>query len=163
MANNISKERKKYIKKIKREKRNVIMVQIILLITFIISWEILADRGIIDSFIASQPSRILKTFMNLSQNGLLYHIGVTCFETIVGFGLGTILGVLVSIILWWSKFLSKVFEPFLVVLNSLPKIALRTCNNYLGRCWDARNYCSCNINIIDCNNLGNIKWIYKYG
>ena len=62
--------------------------------------------------------------MNLSQNGLLEHLGVTCFETIVGFLSGTILGVIIAIILWWSKFLSKVSEPFLVVLNSLPKIAL---------------------------------------
>ena len=162
MANNISEERKKYIKKIKKEKRNVIIVQILLLIIFIISWEMLANRVIIDSFIASQPSRILKTFMNLSQNGLLYHVGVTCFETVVGFGLGTVLGILISIILWWSKFLSKVSEPFLVVLNSLPKIALRSCNNYLGRCWNASYYCSCNINIIDCNNIRDIEWLYKY-
>ena len=62
--------------------------------------------------------------MNLSQNGLLEHIGVTCFETIIGFLSGTILGIIVAIILWWSNFLSKVAEPFLVVLNSLPKVAL---------------------------------------
>lgn len=52
------------------------------------------------------------------------HLGVTCFETIVGFASGAILGVLIAIALWWSKFLSKVADPFLVILNSLPKIAL---------------------------------------
>ena len=62
--------------------------------------------------------------MNLSENDLLLHLGVTCYETIVGFLSGTALGVIIAIILWSSKFLSKVSEPFLVVLNSLPKIAL---------------------------------------
>lgn len=52
------------------------------------------------------------------------HLGVTCFETIIGFVSGAILGVVIAIILWWSKFLSKVADPFLVILNSLPKIAL---------------------------------------
>ena len=62
--------------------------------------------------------------MNLSSNDLLKHIGVTVYETIVGFLLGTILGIIIAIILWWSDFLSKVAEPYLVVLNSLPKVAL---------------------------------------
>ena len=117
-------ERKKYLNKIKFTKASIIITQIAVVISFIILWEILANKGIIDSFITSQPSRMLKTFMNLSQNGLLEHLGVTCYETIVGFLSGTMLGIIIAIILWWSKFLSKVAEPFLVVLNSLPKIAL---------------------------------------
>lgn len=162
MYNKISNDRKKYLKNIRREKRLVIITQILLVIFFVAGWEILANIGVIDSFIASQPSRILKTFMNLTQNELLHHVGVTCFETVVGFSLGTILGILVSIILWWSNFLSKVAEPFLVVLNSLPKIALRTCNNYMGRSRNACNYSSSIIYFINCNNIRNIKWIYKY-
>ena len=86
--------------------------------------EALANANIIDSFITSKPSRIFKTFMNLASNNLLMHTKVTVYETIVGFGLGTILGVGIAIILWWSKFLAKVAEPYLVVLNSLPKVAL---------------------------------------
>ena len=121
---NNSTERKQYLRRIKFNKIAVFSTQIILLILFIAVWEMLANKGIIDSFITSQPSRMLETFMNLSQNGLLQHLGVTCFETIVGFLSGTILGVIIAIILWGSKFLSKVSEPFLVVLNSLPKIAL---------------------------------------
>ena len=62
--------------------------------------------------------------MNLASNNLLMHTKVTVYETIVGFGFGTILGVGIAIILWWSKFLAKVAEPYLVVLNSLPKVAL---------------------------------------
>ncbi len=120
----ISKDRRVYLRKQKMNKVAILTVQILLVVGFIALWEILANLGIIDSFIASQPSRILKTFMNLSNNDLLTHLGVTCFETIVGFGLGAVLGVFIAIILWWSNFLSKVADPFLVVLNSLPKIAL---------------------------------------
>ena len=120
----ISNERKKYLKKIKINKFIVFLTQIAILVGFLALWEILADKKIIDSFITSQPSRIFKTFMNLSQNNLPKHIKVTVYETIVGFGLGTIMGVGIAIILWWSKFLAKVSEPFLVVLNSLPKVAL---------------------------------------
>lgn len=95
-----------------------------ILFTIIVLWEVLANLNIIDSFITSQPSRILNTFMNLFSNDLLKHLGVTLYETIIGFIGGTLLGIAISIILWLSKFLSKVFEPFLVVLNSLPKVAL---------------------------------------
>ena len=115
----ISKDRRVYLRKQKMNKVAILTVQILLVVGFIALWEILANLGIIDSFIASQPSRILKTFMNLSNNDLLTHLGVTCFETIVGFGLGAVLGVFIAIILWWSNFLSKVADPFLVVLNSL--------------------------------------------
>lgn len=121
---NNSQERKKYLKKKAIIKVSVIVTQITLLVTFISLWEILANKGIIDSFITSQPSRMFNTFMNLSKNGLLRHMGVTVYETLVGFTSGAILGIIIAIILWWSKFLSKVAEPFLVVLNSLPKIAL---------------------------------------
>ena len=74
--------------------------------------------------------------MNLSSNDLLKHLGVTFYETIVGFLSGTLLGIFIAIILWLSKFLSKVFEPFLVILNSLPKVALRPYYNYLGWSWN---------------------------
>lgn len=122
--NEISLERKIYLKKKKQKKYLILLTQISLLIIFLGLWEFLANKNIIDSFITSQPSRILNTFMNLSSNDLLKHIGVTTYETIVGFLLGTILGIIIAIILWWSEFLSKVAEPFLVVLNSLPKVAL---------------------------------------
>lgn len=120
----ISEDRKKYLKRIFLNKIAVISTQVLIVIVFILLWEVLANLGVIDSFITSQPSRVAKTFMNLSSNNLLKHLGVTCFETIVGFLSGTIIGVIIAIILWWSKFLSKVLEPFLVILNSLPKIAL---------------------------------------
>ena len=121
---NMSQDRKKYLQKQMQNKILVVSVQILLVVGLIIIWEILANAKIIDSFIMSQPSRIWNTLVNLSSNGLLEHIGITCFETIIGFISGAILGSIISIILWWSKFLSRVFDPFLVVLNSLPKTAL---------------------------------------
>ncbi len=120
----LSSDRKKYLRKIRLSKFAVFITQVSFLVFIILLWETLANLKIIDSFIASQPSRIFKTFMNLSSNDLLKHLGVTLYETIVGFTFGTLLGIIISIILWLSKFLSKVFEPFLVVLNSLPKVAL---------------------------------------
>lgn len=120
----ISQDRKKYLRKIKINKIKILAVQIAILIIFIALWEILANTGKIDSFITSQPSRIFKTFLDLSSNNLLEHLKITCIETLVGFLLGTVMGALIAIILWWSPFISKVSEPFLVVLNALPKIAL---------------------------------------
>ena len=121
---NISENRKIYLRKIKEEKIITLITQILLLLTIIAVWEVSANKGWIDSFITSQPSRVLKTFMSLGTNGLAEHIGVTCIETIIGFLSGTFLGTIIAIILWYSNFLSKVLEPFLVVLNSLPKVAL---------------------------------------
>ena len=118
MNNSISKERKKYLKNNRKKKIYVFITQIAILIGFLALWEILANKNIIDSFIMSQPSRIWETLTNLSSNNLLMHIGVTVYETVVGFLLGTVLGIIIAIILWWSKFLSHVFEPYLVVLSS---------------------------------------------
>ena len=121
---NISEDRKKYLRKKRIEKISILIIQLSIVIGFIVLWEVMANKGIIDSFIMSQPSRILKTFLNLSSNNLLEHIRVTVIETMIGFLLGTFLGAIIAILLWWSKFFAKVSEPFLVVLNSLPKVAL---------------------------------------
>ncbi len=123
-SENISEERKKYLRQIAYKKYGVLSVQILILVFFIAIWEISANLGIIDSFITSQPSRIVDTFLNLTSNDLLMHIGITCFETIVGFLLGVVLGTILATLLWWSDTLSKISEPYLVILNSLPKIAL---------------------------------------
>ncbi len=120
----LSNERIRYLRSKRKKKRLVFIFQIGILVLFIAQWEIFARLGWIDSFILSQPSRILQTYVNMLQNDLLMNIGVTVYETLVGFILGVILGTLLAIILWWSDFISKVSEPYLVVLNSLPKIAL---------------------------------------
>ncbi len=152
MKKQISKERKQYLKKKKYKQYLVWLTQIVILIGFLAIWEILADRKIIDSFMMSQPSRIWETFINLGSNDLIKHIGVTVYETVIGFLLGTILGIIIAIILWWSEFLSKVAEPYLVVLNSLPKVALRTSYYYMGRSRNTSYYCNGSCNFFNCNN-----------
>ncbi len=161
MIKNISKERKQYLKKIKRKRYLVLLTQLAILIIFLGVWEILADKKIIDSFITSQPSRILNTLIHLGSNDLLKHIGVTVYETIVGFLIGAIMGIIIAIILWWSDFLSRVSEPYLVVLNSLPKVALRTYYYYMGRSRYSCNYYNGNFDFTNCYNIGKFKWISK--
>ncbi len=122
---NLSQERLEYLKSKKRRKVSVLVTQLVILVVFFAQWEILARLNIVDSFITSQPSRIVNTIINLYREGqLFHHIGITCWETVVGFVAGTVFGTLIAVVLWWSEFLSKVLEPYLVILNSLPKIAL---------------------------------------
>ena len=157
---NISKDRKKYIRKIKIRKLEILFTQITIIIAFITLWEILADKGKIDSFIMSQPSRILKTFLNLTSNNLLEHLKTTIIETFLGFSIGVILGFIIAIILWWSPFISKVSEPFLVVLNSLPKIALGPVIIIWVGAGMSAIITVRSINFINCNSLRIIEWIY---
>lgn len=120
-----SDEHKKYLQKIKIKKRKIIITQIIILIVFFAWWEISGDIGLVDPFLTSTPSRMIKSLMKIYNEGTLFkHILVTCGETILGFLLGTILGTIIAILLWWSDFVSKVLDPYLVVLNALPKVAL---------------------------------------
>lgn len=114
-----------YLKNLKKEKIKVRFFQIFIIISFIILWQILADIGAINTFIASSPRKVLETIIFLHKTGDLYHhIFVTLYETLFSFSIGTILGFLIAIILWWNKFLSKVIDPYLTIINSLPKVAL---------------------------------------
>lgn len=122
---NISKEHEIYLKSIKASKRKIIISRILILVIFIGLWQIAADLKWIDPFLTSSPSRVIKSFISLYEDGnLLNHILVTCYETIIGFTLGTVLGGIIAVILWWWPFVSKILDPYLVVLNALPKVAL---------------------------------------
>lgn len=162
MNKQLSEERKQYLKKKRIEKISIKIIQFGIVIGIIVLWEVLANKGVIDSFIMSQPSRMVKTFLNLSSNNLLEHLKVTCIETLIGFLLGSFLGAIIAVILWWSKFLSKVSEPFLVVLNSLPKVALRTSYYNMGRSRNASNNSNGTCNFINSNNFRNTKWFLKH-
>lgn len=121
----VSIEHVEYVKNIKKNRFKVILTQISILFVFIAFWEIAARFGWIDTFTTSSPSQIFTLFIRYIKTGSLFtHIGVSLMENIIAFTGGTILGIIVAIILWWSAFISKVLEPYLVVLNSLPKIAL---------------------------------------
>lgn len=120
-----SNEHKKYIRKKKIRKILIILMQILLLATLIIGWELLAKYKIINTFITSSPSNVIKTIISLyKDNNLFNNIWTTIYETIISFGIGTIIGIVTAIILWWNNFIYKVVDPYLTVLNSLPKIAL---------------------------------------
>jgi len=124
MNKNISPQRQKYLMKKRRLRTMTFACQFSLLFIAIALWELLAQISIIDSFIMSQPTRIWRVIANFQNNNLLLHIGVTFAETIIGFALGVILGILIALALWYSNFLAKVLYPYLVVINALPKIAL---------------------------------------
>lgn len=120
----LSPERRRYLRQGRRRNLLITLCRVGMLLLFFAAWELAARVGLIDSFILSQPSRIWKTFVNMARNGLMIHIGVTVYETLVGFLLGAAVGTALAVLLWWSAFISRVSEPYLVVLNSLPKIAL---------------------------------------
>ena len=121
----MSKEHEIYVKKVKRDKLKVTLFRILILLGFIVLWELAADMKWIDPFLTSSPSRMFKSFLSFYEDGtILRHIWVTCYETILGFSLGTILGTIIAIVLWWFPFTAKVLDPYLVVLNALPKVAL---------------------------------------
>ena len=114
-----------YLKNVKKDKRKVLLYQILFLVGFIVLWEVLANFKIIDTFLFSKPSDIYQLFITYMQNGeLLKHVWVSVYETLLGLIIGTGLGILIAIALWWSEKLSRILDPFLVVLNALPKTAL---------------------------------------
>ena len=120
-----SPQRAAYLRAQRRRRRLVLALQILLLVVFLGLWELSARLGWVDAFIVSSPSRVVHTLVGLQASGELWlHIGTSCLEVVVGFVLGTLLGTLIAIGLWWSELLSRVLDPYLVVLNALPKTAL---------------------------------------
>jgi len=121
----VSKEHMEYMDRRKKRKKLIVFTQLLILILCLSIWEILARLNIIDTFLTSYPSEIWAQFINYVKNGdLYYHVGISVMETIAGFVFGTILGVVIAIGLWWSDFMARVLDPYLVILNSLPKTAL---------------------------------------
>ncbi|MBE6988286.1 MAG: ABC transporter permease [Ruminococcaceae bacterium] len=121
----VSSERALWLRNKKRTDSLVLITKIGILALFLILWEVCANTGIIDSFIMSSPSRIWAVIADLYTSGEFFvHIGVTTYEAVMGFLWGTVLGTVIAALLWLSPFLCRVLEPYLVVLGSLPKIAL---------------------------------------
>lgn len=115
----------KYLKKIKIDTIKVIFIQFLILISFIFLWQILSDYKIINTFLCSSPKKIVETTINLwKSNDLIIHIWVTLKEILISFSLGSFIGILLAAILWWSPFLSRVLDPYLTIINSLPKVSL---------------------------------------
>ena len=114
-----------YKKKVLKRKILIHLFQVILLIGFILAWELLSRKGVLNEFLFSKPSDIVALLKTYLVNGELYnHLKISIYETILGLVIGTILGLVIAIGLWSNKFIAKVLDPFLVVLNALPKTAL---------------------------------------
>lgn len=121
----MSKEQEKYLSDYKARKKTIFITQILILVVFVSLWEIAARLKWIDTFLTSSPSQIYRLFFSLLSDGSIFkHIGISLGETIAGFLIGTVLGIIIAIMLWWSDFLAIVLDPYLVVLNGLPKTAL---------------------------------------
>lgn len=120
-----SEEYKKYLKRMKRDSILVFLTQILIVVIFTFLWQFLADKKIVDTFLVSSPKMILESIINLIKtNNFWNHIYTTIYEIIISFILGNLIGIVVASILWFNKFLARVLEPFLTILNSLPKVAL---------------------------------------
>ena len=120
-----SKARKQYLKRQRNDKIIVFTCQIAIFLAFLGIWQLFSDLEIIDPFFFSSPSRIVVTILDLAAQGNLWiHIWTSLYETILGFLLATFIGFVFAVLLWWSTKLRKILEPYIIILKSLPKIAL---------------------------------------
>ena len=119
-----SKEHVKYLNQRKKEKRLVLITQILIVLSFFLIWELFSKIGLINTFLFSSPSNILKTIKSLLFNNFFNHVFITIYEIIISSFISFILGIFIATFLWWNSFIRKVIEPFLTILNSLPKVAL---------------------------------------
>ena len=114
-----------YLRSLVRHRRRILAARVLLLLFFLVLWEVSSRFGWIDSFIFSSPSSLAKTSIELFRNhDLAYHISLTLGETLLSFGISTLLGIFLAIVLWWFPSLYEATEPYWVALNSLPKSAL---------------------------------------
>ena len=121
-----------YILTHKRRHRFIRRMRAALLLAFLLLWEYCADKNLIDSFFFSSPSRVAACFLEMMRDRSLFlHIGVTLLETAASFLLVTVLSLLAATLLWYFGKLSEILEPYLVVLNSLPKSALAPLHHLL--------------------------------
>lgn len=117
-----SLEHTSYLKRRKQEKIFVCTFRVLIISLFLITWELLARLGLINTFLFSSPSRIINTLIN--NKDLFKHIGVTLYEVFISFSLATILGIIISTIMWRYSLFSKIIDPYITIINSLPKVAL---------------------------------------
>ena len=121
----MSHEQIKFLKKIKIKKTIIFITQIMIGIIFLIGWELLSKYEIINSFIFSSPSKIIKCLIDLyEQKNLFNHILVTTNEVLISFLLGSIISFILAIIFYMIPTSKKIFDPYITMLNSLPKVAL---------------------------------------
>ncbi|MBS3938938.1 MAG: ABC transporter permease [Peptococcaceae bacterium] len=121
----MSSDHQLFLNRLRRTRLYIRLAQLGLVVSFFALWEVATLFGWLDSFLVSSPSRIWQTIALLhAVGGLYHHIWITSLVTVVGFVGGTIFGTFFAAILWWWPKLHLTAQPFLIVLNSLPKIAL---------------------------------------
>lgn len=149
---NYSQEHIAYLKKQRNKSIIVNISRVAILVLILGIWELCAQLKLVDPFITSSPSRVALTIADLYSNGtLFYHIGITLAETIAGFLIAVILGYAIAVVLWASDTVHKVLEPYIVVLNSLPKIALGPLIIiWIGTGYDAIIFMTVLVSIIVC-------------
>lgn len=115
----------KYLSTIATEKRQIFIWQISLFLIFVILWELTSRYHIIDPLLFSSPTKVISLLAEkLGDGTLLKHLIITLGETIIGFLIGTLLGICIAMILWLSEKTARITDPYLVVLNAMPKVAL---------------------------------------
>lgn len=120
-----SLSQREFLKKERDHKRKVRVLRGMMLVAFLVLWEVCASLRVIDAFIFSSPARILSCFVKMAGDGsIFWHIGITLWETLVSFLLVVTAGAAAAVALWASRSLAEILEPYLVMLNSLPKSAL---------------------------------------
>ncbi len=123
--NDISVTQSNYLKNLQRRQYRITAIQILIFVLFLLLWETAVQMGWIDGFIFSSPSRVLKTFCTMWADGSIFlHTGITLAETLLSFAFVVVVGLGAAVLLWYNTELSEILEPYLVVLNSLPKSAL---------------------------------------
>ncbi len=118
-------KQEQFIRGHQKHQRQIISYRFIILVLFLVLWEVSANIGLIDSFFFSSPSRVITLFIELCMDySIFFHIGITLWETVLSFLLVFLISLLAATMLWYSPKLSEILEPYLVILNSLPKSAL---------------------------------------
>src|SRR5262245_12953938 len=89
----------------------------------ILAWELAVIFWEIPQFLLPAPSAIAATMVR-TFNTLLFHTGWTLLETLLGFVIGTVFAFICGVGITYSRFMQNAIYPVLVVVNTIPKIAL---------------------------------------
>ena len=116
-----------FLRRVRIRRRLILVCQVLALLGFVLVWEVAPRAHWVNPMLTSYPSAIWPAFVEMvgaEDNNILFHTWITLVETVVGFAISMTLGVTIAMALWWWEFLYRVVDPFMVVANALPKIAL---------------------------------------
>ncbi|MGV3653363.1 MAG: ABC transporter permease [Noviherbaspirillum sp.] len=121
----VSPRHARFLRDMRLRKFWLVFTQLAVLAVFFGIWQFVASAGLVDPFIISHPMAIVEKIGELIRDGtLMHHIGITVMETLIAFVVGTVAGIVLAAMFWWWKFFSDVADPYIVILNATPKIAL---------------------------------------